>query len=178
MITSIREGDVDFPDVEVYYDALKYLGSLYQELGKGFSATMSLRIVTWFTFLPQPFVELARRKRPRSLVVIAHYLCFIKLVQDRLWWLAGIADKEIRDILDFLGEDWYPLLRVPQIALHTADKAMLAKLVLDNHSWEPESGPPRAANAAWVDDAGIALNYDGARFVRSDNGASPHLECA
>ncbi len=172
MITSIRDGDADFPDVETYYATLKYLGSLYHDLETGYGPTLSLRIITWFTFLPHAFVELARQKRPRALVIIAHYLCFVKLCQD-VWWLAGIADKEIRDISDFLGEDWHPLLRVPRGALHTEGMAKLGKLILDNHTWEPEHGDRRsmAITHASVDDAGDDFEFDGSGLVRSGTGA-------
>lgn len=85
MITSIKENDEDYPYVEAYYTTLKFLGGLYLELETGFSPVLSMRIITWFTFLPKPFIELGRKRRPRALVILAHYLSFLKMVEG-VWW--------------------------------------------------------------------------------------------
>lgn len=85
MITSIKEDDEDYPYIEAYYSTLKFLGGLYLELETGFSPVLSMRIITWFTFLPKPFIELGRKRRPRALVILAHYLSFLKMVEG-VWW--------------------------------------------------------------------------------------------
>ncbi|KAM5350097.1 hypothetical protein ACJ41O_006602 [Fusarium nematophilum] len=84
MITSIKTEDSDYPDVSAYYTTLQYLGSLYSALSHSSSPVMNLRIITWFTFIPEAFVELCRKRRPRALVILAHYLIFIKTIAD-LW---------------------------------------------------------------------------------------------
>lgn len=139
MVSSIKDGDPDFPHVETYYDTLKYLGSLYYELSKGFSPILDLRIIVFFTFLPKEFVELARQKRPRTLVIIAHYLTFIRLMKNGLWWMRDISDREVTSIYELLGEDWQSLLRVPLMALSVDNRAELAKLIMENDNWEPIS---------------------------------------
>lgn len=136
MVTSIREDDEDYPYVEAYYTTLKFLGGLYLELETGFSPVLSMRIITWFTFLPKPFIELGRKRRPRALVILAHYLSFLKMVEG-VWWMVGIGDRSIQDIVDHLGPEWQPLLSVPRATMSIHDKVELAKLIRGNHAWEP-----------------------------------------
>lgn len=136
MITSIKEDDEDHPYVEAYYNTLKFLGGLYLELETGFSPVLSMRIITWFTFLPKPFIELGRKRRPRALVILAHYLSFLKMVEG-VWWMVGIGDRSIEDIIDHLGPEWQSLLSVPRAAMSVHDKVELAKLIRGNHAWEP-----------------------------------------
>ncbi|KAL0940671.1 C6 zinc finger domain protein [Colletotrichum truncatum] len=160
MISSIRPGDPDFEDVSTYYDTLKYLGSLYSELIHGFGPIMTLRVVTWFTFIPKGFVELGRQKRPRALVILAHYLMFMKAVQN-LWWIDGIADREIAGISSHLGETWSNELAAPRLALLLNDRTDVARLLLNDPEWQSPidffSEPtrdPRAEALTWVDDSG------------------------
>lgn len=160
MVSSIKEGDDDFPYKSTYYDTLKFLGGVYRELEAGFSPVLSLRIITWFTFLPKPFIELARYHRPRALLILAHYLAFLKLVPN-VWWLAGIGDRGIQDIIDSLGQEWQSLLSVPAAALQVSDKVELAKLIKGNHAWEPSTEkasitPPMAL----VNNDGEEVAYD------------------
>lgn len=140
MVSSIKPGDDEYPDVEVYYETLKYLGSLYKELKEnGFNPILDLRIITYYTFLPPRFIDLARNKRPRALVIIAHHLAFLKLTK-KVWWTAGIWDPQILDICEFLGEggsEWDSLLAVPLAATKLNEIEDIGKLILDNHSWEP-----------------------------------------
>ncbi|KAF9878549.1 hypothetical protein CkaCkLH20_04041 [Colletotrichum karsti] len=162
MITSIKPGDPDFEDVATYYDTLKYLGSLYSELVHGFSPIMTLRVVTWFTFIPKGFVELGRQKRPRALVILAHYLMFMKAVQN-LWWIDGIADREIAGIVRHLGADWTEDLAAPRLALLLDDRTDVARLLLNDPHWESpidyftekaRARDPRTQSLTWVDDTG------------------------
>ncbi|KAH9898674.1 hypothetical protein F4778DRAFT_190734 [Xylariomycetidae sp. FL2044] len=137
MVSSIRPGDADLEHQKVYYDFLRFLGGLYMELKEhGFSSILDLRIVTFFTFTPKPFVPLAREGRPRALIILAYYLCFIKLTQG-IWWMADVPNREISKIIDMLGHEWEHLLHVPRMILATEDKTEIARFLAENHSWTP-----------------------------------------
>ncbi|KAI1476606.1 hypothetical protein F4774DRAFT_233904 [Daldinia eschscholtzii] len=137
MVASIKSGDADDEHQQTYYDMLKYLGSLYQEIREhGFSPILDLRIVTFLTFVPRPFIPLAREHRPRALILLAHYLCFTKMTRG-VWWLDGIADREIGHICKSVGEEWVHLLRVPQMVLRTEGKVEIAQLIINNRNWTP-----------------------------------------
>lgn len=160
MIAFIKEGDNDHPHISAYYDTLKFLGGLYLELEDGFSPLLSLRVITWFTFLPKPFIELVRKRRPRALVILAHYLPFLKLI-ERIWWLLGIADRATRDIIDYLDHRWQSLLAVPRAALGVCDRVELAKLIKGNHAWEPPSDKAEhVPDLLVINDEGNEVAYD------------------
>lgn len=157
MITSLKEDDPDFSSKMVYYNCLRCLGSIYQELARGFSALFTLRVVVFPSFLGSDFVALAQDRRPRALVIIAHFLAFAKLVQG-VWWMEGISNKDILHICDLLGEEWRSMLRVPRVAAGLTDRLEIAKLLLDNHAWEP---PPNTSSTVeelkWIDNLGRPL---------------------
>ncbi len=136
MVASIKEGDPDFPLVQPYYKALQYLGSLYLEVKKGFSHMLLLRVCTFPTFLPAEVVDAAREKRPRALVILAHYLVFVKFRVKSCWWMDNIAEQEIPSIYSAVGPDWRPLLRVPMAALLIDDDRDVVRLLLNDPDWE------------------------------------------
>ncbi|KAI1753074.1 hypothetical protein F4782DRAFT_96993 [Xylaria castorea] len=138
MVTSIRHGDADYDYQKEYYELLKYLGSLYMELtDHGFGPVLDLRIITLFTFCPRPLLPLAKQLRPRVLIILAYWLCFVKLMRGGgSWWMRGLA-PQIGQIIEEVGEQWGHLLRVPQMVLQTEDAVRMARLIIDNHNWTP-----------------------------------------
>ncbi|KAI1805696.1 hypothetical protein F4811DRAFT_560916 [Daldinia bambusicola] len=137
MVASIKPGDADDEHQQIYYDMLKYLGSLYQEVREhGFSPILDLRIVTFLTFVPRAFIPLAKEHRPRALILLAHYLAFSKIT-NHVWWMEGIANTEIVHICKSVGKEWEHLLRVPQMVLKTEDKVEIAQLIINNRNWTP-----------------------------------------
>ncbi|CAK7230679.1 hypothetical protein SCUCBS95973_007653 [Sporothrix curviconia] len=173
MVSSIGQDDPDFTYIETYYETLKFLGSLYRELESGIGRILNLRTITWFTFLPKDFVDIARERRPRALVIIAHYLVFAKLC-GRLWWMHGIADKEIKDVLNTLEEEWMGYLAAPIAALDTTDEIELGKILLNNRSWKPDFiyDPVRDSQISGltlVDNSGHNVVYNGT-WLQADTG--------
>lgn len=136
MVACIKDGDPDFPLVRKYHKTLQFLGSLYLELEKGLSQMLLLRVVTFPTFVPKQFINAAREKRPRALVILAHYLIFMKFQVPTYWWIEGISDYEIPNIYRFVGPEWEHLLRIPMAALPLDDGRDLARLLLDDPSWD------------------------------------------
>lgn len=141
MVASVKEGDPDYRDNPVYYNILRYLGSLYQELKNGFSDVLFMRILTFFSYMPKSFILLARKKRPRALVIVAYYLVFAKMVP--VWWFRGVG-RDLPHILELLGPEWDPLLRVPKQAVPIESGPstwmQVSQLLLGDKNWRP---PPR-----------------------------------
>ncbi|KAK2612846.1 hypothetical protein QQS21_001126 [Conoideocrella luteorostrata] len=145
LITAIHPQDPEFPHKTTYFKGLQYLGSLYQNLRKrGFGAVMTLRIITWFTFLPSNLVELFREKQKHALVILAHYVVFLKLA-PHVWWLDGVGCRSLQDICVYLGPAWYGVLDVPMRTVVTKDPVAIARILLENPSWEP----PRLPTDVW-----------------------------
>lgn len=136
MLSSVKADDPDYPYIEHYYRALQFLGSIYLELSAGFSVRLFLRVATFLTFLPQEFVNAARERRPRALVILAHYLVFTKFKVGPCWWMDDIADFEIPNIINFLGPEWQEVLRVPATSLEIEDNRALIRLLVDDPSWD------------------------------------------
>lgn len=162
MVASIPSNDIDHGEPQtVYYTTLQYLGSLYFYLRRGFNPSMTLRIVSWLTFLQSEFIQLARQKRPRALVILAHYSVFLKASQF-MWWLRGIGQRTLSDIIKHLGDEWAPYLEIPRKALKIDDHMDICRLLLNDPNWtspiwsEEENKELLAAvrEMGWVNHAG------------------------
>ncbi|KAI1178183.1 hypothetical protein F4777DRAFT_128988 [Nemania sp. FL0916] len=137
MVTSIKPGDTDFDYQTEYYELLKYLGSLYMELIEhGFGPVFNLRIITFFSFCPRPLLPLAKRLQPRMLIIIAYWICFVKLLRNGTWWMRGIPPQAYQ-IFEEVGEEWDHLLHVPKMIMETDDSVEIARLLIDNRNWTP-----------------------------------------
>ncbi|CAJ2510744.1 Uu.00g063690.m01.CDS01 [Anthostomella pinea] len=138
MITSIKPDDPDYEHQKVYYEYLRYLGSLYMELTvHGFSPIMDLRVITFLTFVPRPLLPLAKERRPRVLIMLAYYLCFTRIMPPGAWWMRGIGDREIDNIIEVVGDEWAHLLRVPRMVSQATDRIEMARIIIDNQNWTP-----------------------------------------
>lgn len=73
----------------------------------GFAATVSRR-----------FVELIGQHDPRTLVIISCFFAMTKVV-DNVWWLHGLAKREVMGILSMLPHEWWGKMEWPiMIANH------------------------------------------------------------
>ncbi|KAI1366354.1 hypothetical protein F5Y08DRAFT_327397 [Xylaria arbuscula] len=153
MVTSIRDGDADYEHQKDYYDLLRCLGSLYQELTEhGFGPVLDLRIITFFSFFPRVLLPLAQQHRPRILVIVAYWVCFTQILRSPSWWMRGV-ELQAEQIIEEIGEEWEHLLRVPKMVMQTKDRVERARLIIDNHNWTPseldlyhKNRDPRAKN--------------------------------
>lgn len=62
----------------------------------GFAATVSRR-----------YVDLIGQQDPRALVIAACFFALTKMVDD-VWWLEGIAKREVNGIFNLLPQEWWP----------------------------------------------------------------------
>lgn len=146
LVASILPGDGEFPFVNDYATALLYLGGLYGELRKGKGPILYLQIVTWFTSLPSGFIEAARARRPRALVIIAYYLAFLKML-DPMWWVTGIADHAITGVARCLGPEWAETLELPCKAIAAQNSMARGRVLLGDPRW---AAGEHLGQATWV----------------------------
>ncbi|KAI0172181.1 hypothetical protein GGR52DRAFT_457835 [Hypoxylon sp. FL1284] len=70
------------------------------------------------------FVELLEARRPRALAILASYFGLLKVL-DGVWWLRGVARREVMGIISLFDpddEEWWPRLQWPlRIALYEND---------------------------------------------------------
>ncbi|OTA59289.1 hypothetical protein K449DRAFT_333810 [Hypoxylon sp. EC38] len=91
------------------------------------------------------FVELLEARRPRALAILASYFGLLKCL-DGVWWLKGVARREVMGIVSLFDpddEEWWPRLQWPlRIALYEGD-------VIPPDVW----GADWAAETALLDEA-------------------------
>jgi hypothetical protein len=170
IVTDMTANDAESNDRDTYISTLRYLGSLYQHLKDGLDPIMKLRIITWFTFVPAQFTRLVQQKRPRALVIIAHYAAFLKLAQ-RVWWLVGVGDRTLVDIIRHLHSPWrqYMLKPIEVAGLHHVKS--IGRVLTDNPAWEPVGDVPNMNPAAspalhYIDNVGNKVTLSGDTVVR------------
>ncbi|CAN8099906.1 unnamed protein product [Discula destructiva] len=99
---------------EAYEKALSYVGSIQRGIDDGEPLyVLARRIQTFALLAPPRFIGLLALRRPRALVVLAHFWAAVSQVKG-VWWL-GEADslaadstavREIRAIRDALPKEW------------------------------------------------------------------------
>jgi len=129
MVQEIHPLDPEYDQLEYYCNTLDTLGILFAGLKQdGVGEKLSIRIVSWCSFTSQEFTNLAKEKRPRALVILAYYMMFLKLV--KLWWVEGIAERDVVAIAGVVGPRWLPYLTVPLQVIASSDEEEIARLIL------------------------------------------------
>jgi hypothetical protein len=130
MLQVIDIMDPDFLMLEHYCKVLDDLGILYASLKQdGLGPELYIRVISWCSYIDREFANCARERRPRAIIIMAHYLVFVKVVRG-LWWLERIPDRDIGNIVKSLGPRWLEYLEVPLRASVTTDKDEIAALLL------------------------------------------------
>ena len=130
MLQDVDIMDNDFLMLEYYCKVLDDLGILYASLQQdGLSPALYIRVVSWCSYVGPEFTDCAKEMRPRAIIIMAHYLVFLKIVKG-LWWLQNIPDLDIGRIVTILDPVWLPYLEVPFQASLMTDKEEIAALLL------------------------------------------------
>jgi hypothetical protein len=96
-----------------YEDTLSYLGSIQQAQTDGEHILgVTRRLSASVLLIPRVFIGFVEEKRPRALVVLAHY--FSLLVElESLWWIGKAGRREIVEMQRHLPAQWQELIRGP-----------------------------------------------------------------
>jgi hypothetical protein len=130
LLEGVTPLDSDFAYLESYCNVLDSMGILYGSLTQdGVAPELWIRVISWPSYLSQDFANCAVEQRPRALIILAHYLCFIKLIKG-LWWVDDIPDTEIPAIMSLIGDHWLPFMTVPLAASQESDKEEIARMLL------------------------------------------------
>lgn len=113
MLALIPLMDPDYQHLKQYCETLDCLGILYASLEQnGISPDLYLRVLSWPSRLSPEFGSLCQERRPRAMIILAYYLAFVKLVKG-LWWVEGLAEREIKIIASMVGPEWAFVMEVP-----------------------------------------------------------------
>ncbi|KAH8820326.1 hypothetical protein F5884DRAFT_816197 [Xylogone sp. PMI_703] len=88
-----------------YEHAVSFLNWAHQRPERG-------TILGFAAIVTRRFVDLIGRKDPRTLVIVACFFAMTKAVDD-VWWLQGVAKREIMGIFNLLPEEWWPMMDWP-----------------------------------------------------------------
>ncbi|KAH8657109.1 hypothetical protein BGZ60DRAFT_531964 [Tricladium varicosporioides] len=130
LVEEISPMEPDFECLESYCKFLDALSTLYaclQQFGNG--DELWVRTISLPSYGTQQFCNVSREKRPRPLIILAHFLVFLKLVNG-LWWLDGMSDKEIKGIAEIVGEEWAPYMQIPLAATRMSSKQEIIRMLL------------------------------------------------
>ncbi|KAH6717596.1 hypothetical protein BKA61DRAFT_288944 [Leptodontidium sp. MPI-SDFR-AT-0119] len=130
MVREVEPDDLDFAMLQCYCKALDALGLLYGQLREtGIGPALSIRVVTWPSYIQHDFAAAAQAKRPRVLVILAFYMVFMRLVRD-LWWVDGIAQQEFGTLISLLDRRWLPYVEIPIKAMMMSSDEEVVGLIL------------------------------------------------
>jgi hypothetical protein len=109
----------DVPDSEevgdpvvanVYKEAVEKLRESWQIVSMVESRCSSAFI--WPITAPEQFFAFLMERRPRALVLLAHYCAMFKMMEN-FWWIEGRAMDEVGIILEMVDERWRRWLEWP-----------------------------------------------------------------
>ncbi|KAH8818730.1 hypothetical protein DL96DRAFT_1715027 [Flagelloscypha sp. PMI_526] len=104
----------------------------------------TLAVYGFFLLVPDEFFKLFLEKRPRALVIIAHY-CAILGQFDDVWWYSWQRGRhDLQNILSLLDEKWLPYMEYPLNVL--AMKDQIQDEIFDGSSSSSSSGAETSIN--------------------------------
>ncbi|KAK1658015.1 hypothetical protein BDP55DRAFT_622606 [Colletotrichum godetiae] len=134
----VGENDEDWDCIDDLRRAIKGMGRLFGALfcpkcdaSSCVSNVVDLpcivsKVRTWpFAFVTSGFVDMARRGRPRALVVMAYYLAFFPWL-PQTWLYQDIAPIDMDKLADAVGPSWQRCLAAPKVAVLVKDLDLLA----------------------------------------------------
>lgn len=104
-----------------YTGALAFIGGIHAAIQRrDLDHQICRRIMSFAPVVPSHFIQLLGEKRPRALVIFAHFMALNKRV-ERYWWLHGAAERDVKGIASILPEAWkwameWPLEMISHLA--------------------------------------------------------------
>lgn len=117
LLTGVNSDPLDPEIVATYKVTVGYLNWLYDSYLAGHqSCFVQKNIIGFPAIISAKFIDLLEAHDPRSLVITAHFFALITFVDD-VWWLQGVAVREILGIFPLVPEEWqwmmeWPLIRI------------------------------------------------------------------
>jgi hypothetical protein len=102
----------------LYEATLSAIGSakLAMEVNKEPRAQTFRRLIIFPQIVSPAFIALLSEKRPRALVMMAHYFALLANFKD-FWWIGNSGEREVKAIYTVLPEEWRALMEWPLLAI-------------------------------------------------------------
>ena len=113
---------VDAESQKAYEFALGFVGCILANIEANLEPSQLRRLLYSFpSLIPGLFVERLKERNSRALTVLAHYFSLAKAM-DNVWWMRGIAEREVLGIQSLLPEEWqwamsWPLQKIAMYAV-------------------------------------------------------------
>lgn len=125
------EGDEDWEFREDLQRAASGIGRLFGSLVcPTCESCVASKVRSWpFVSVSSKFVDMARRLRPRALVVMSYYLPFFHWF-PKVWLYEDVAMQEMERIAAAVGSEWAAPLAAPKVAVRVKDTGLLKEFLL------------------------------------------------
>ncbi|TPX18798.1 uncharacterized protein E0L32_011547 [Thyridium curvatum] len=111
-------------DAEVcraYQTALSCVGDIWRfRYHNVLPAGVARQLVIFPVLLDDKFFDLVAERRPRALVILAHYFAML-LVLRGLWYVGMTGVYEVHAIAEYLPREWRTMLREPLLLVENVD---------------------------------------------------------
>ncbi|TWU77332.1 hypothetical protein ED733_005322 [Metarhizium rileyi] len=103
--------DVDVQDA--YLSTLNYIGAIWRAMqDRQPPGSVVRRLIVFPLFVDNRFVDMVDEKRPRALVIMAHYFALLAMLRG-FWWVGDAGPREVRAIAKQLPLAWQGALVWP-----------------------------------------------------------------
>ncbi|KAG6357083.1 hypothetical protein INS49_014960 [Diaporthe citri] len=133
-VLRMDEDDEDDEDWEFREDLQRAASGIGRLFGSLVCPTCELcvafKVRSWlFVYVSSKFVDIARRLRPRALVVTSYYLPFFHWF-PKIWLYEDVAMRETERIAAAVGDEWAAPLAAPKVAVRVKDTGLLKEFLL------------------------------------------------
>ncbi|KAL6720301.1 hypothetical protein ACLMJK_002222 [Lecanora helva] len=106
--------DLDDPETqEAYNITVAYIGTIYLAIKAGeHEMEICRRLVAFAVLIPNKMIASIEEKRPRALVILAHYFALSGQL-TKMWWIGNGPQQEVSKIQQYLPQEWQGLMRWP-----------------------------------------------------------------
>lgn len=108
-----REDLYDIDTLQAYQRTLSFIGSVHHAIISGEDMhPLCRRLMAFSPLIPRRFIDFVQERRPRALVILAHYFALASKVKSA-WWMGETPQREIRGILTVLPPQWHEYMHWP-----------------------------------------------------------------
>ncbi|KAJ9296120.1 transcriptional regulator family: Fungal Specific TF [Paecilomyces variotii] len=103
----------DMETLQAYQRTLSFIGSVHHAVMDGEPIhPLCRRLMAFSPLIPRKFIDFVEERRPRALVILAHYFALASKVRSA-WWMGKTPEREIRAIMMVLPPEWQEHMHWP-----------------------------------------------------------------
>ncbi|KAK2590040.1 hypothetical protein QQS21_012281 [Conoideocrella luteorostrata] len=98
---------------DAYLATLNYIGRVWKAMQDGDPpGSVARRLIVFPLLVDSRFVDMVEERRPRALVIMAHYFALLSMLRG-FWWTGDAGPREVRAIDAEVKPEWEPLMAWP-----------------------------------------------------------------